>query len=111
MNKNEIKINLIKKIKLNKFPPKKIIENNILINKILAYSAKKIKANPPLEYSTLNPETNSDSPSEKSNGVRLVSANIEIKKIKDKGNLKNKNQTLICFSKNKYKLNPPNKKI
>lgn len=28
------------------------------------------------EYSTLNPETSSDSPSEKSNGVRLVSANI-----------------------------------
>jgi len=35
----------------------------------------KIKANPTLPYSTLNPETSSDSPSAKSNGVRLVSAN------------------------------------
>lgn len=35
-------------------------------------------ANPVLQYSILNPETNSDSPSEKSNGVRLVSAKKEI---------------------------------
>ena len=35
---------------------------------------------------TLNPETNSLSPSEKSNGVRLVSANLEINQIeKTKG--------------------------
>lgn len=46
----------------------------VLKNRILAYSAIKIKANPPLPYSTLNPETSSDSPSAKSNGVRLVSA-------------------------------------
>jgi len=38
---------------------------------------KKISANPPLLYSTLNPETNSDSPSAKSKGVRLVSAKEE----------------------------------
>lgn len=47
---------------------------NILINKIIEYSAKKIKANPPLLYSILNPDTNSDSPSEKSKGARFVSA-------------------------------------
>ena len=41
---------------------------------ILAYSAIKIKANPKLPYSILNPDTNSDSPSAKSKGVRLVSA-------------------------------------
>lgn len=41
---------------------------------ILIYSAKKIKANHPPMYSTLNPDTNSDSPSAKSNGLRLVSA-------------------------------------
>ena len=45
---------------------------------ILAYSAIKIKANPNLPYSILNPETNSDSPSAKSKGVRLVSARHEI---------------------------------
>lgn len=41
---------------------------------IIEYSAKKIKANPPLLYSILKPETNSDSPSAKSKGARLVSA-------------------------------------
>ena len=53
----------------------------ILIKIILAYSAIKIKANPTLPYSILNPETNSDSPSAKSKGVRLVSATQEINQI------------------------------
>lgn len=48
---------------------------------ILAYSAIKIRANITLPYSILNPETNSDSPSAKSNGVRLVSAIQEINQI------------------------------
>ena len=46
---------------------------------------KKLKANPPPPYSTLNPETSSDSPSAKSKGVRFVSAKQEINQIKDKG--------------------------
>jgi len=41
----------------------------------------KIKANPTLPYSILKPETNSDSPSAKSKGVRLVSATQEISQI------------------------------
>lgn len=69
----------------------------MLINKILAYSAKKIKANPPLEYSTLNPETNSDSPSEKSKGVRFVSAKEEINQVKTKGIPIKKNQIFSCL--------------
>ena len=40
----------------------------------MPYSLINIIANKTLEYSTLNPETSSDSPSEKSKGVRLVSA-------------------------------------
>ena len=59
---------------------------NKLINKILVYSAIKIKANIPLLYSVLNPETNSDSPSAKSNGVRLVSARFVVNQIIDIGN-------------------------
>lgn len=51
------------------------------IKKILAYSAIKIKANPNLPYSILNPDTSSDSPSAKSKGVRLVSAKQEISQI------------------------------
>ena len=45
-----------------------------LKNKIIEYSAMKIKVNPAPPYSILNPETSSDSPSEKSKGVRFVSA-------------------------------------
>ena len=41
----------------------------------------KIRANPNLPYSMLNPETSSDSPSAKSKGVRLVSAMHEISQI------------------------------
>lgn len=47
-----------------------------LIIIILAYSAINKSAKVPLLYSVLNPETNSDSPSAKSNGDRLVSARI-----------------------------------
>jgi hypothetical protein len=59
--------------------------NRILIRIILAYSAIKIRANPNLPYSTLNPETSSDSPSAKSNGVRFVSAIQEISHTAAKG--------------------------
>jgi hypothetical protein len=44
----------------------------------------KIKANLRPPYSTLKPETNSDSPSDKSKGARLVSITQLIKKIKNK---------------------------
>lgn len=53
---------------------KNIIVDIILRMIILIYSAKKINANHPPIYSTLNPDTNSDSPSAKSNGLRFVSA-------------------------------------
>ena len=77
---------------LNKFPPKNNSATSILINKILAYSAKKINAKPPLLYSVLNPDTSSDSPSAKSKGVRFVSAKQEANQIKDKGIVKKTNQ-------------------
>jgi hypothetical protein len=53
---------------------------------IWAYSAKKNKANDILEYSTLYPDTNSDSPSVKSNGTLLVSAKADTKNIIAAGN-------------------------
>ncbi len=49
-----------------------------LIRIIFIYSAIKISAKVPPLYSVLNPDTNSDSPSEKSNGVRLVSARVVV---------------------------------
>jgi hypothetical protein len=75
-------------------------EKNMIVERIhkiniLIYSAKKISANHPPIYSTLNPETNSDSPSAKSNGLRLVSAKQEIIHIINR----------IKFPQKKYKYN------
>lgn len=52
---------------------------------MLVYSAIKINANSPLLYSVLNPDTNSDSPSAKSNGVRLVSASVVVNHMSNSG--------------------------
>ena len=88
--------------------PKKTITKNTLVKRILAYSAIKIRANPPLLYSVLNPDTNSDSPAAKSNGVRLVSARQEANQIKLKGKDINKNKKLVWCLENSSILNPPN---
>lgn len=45
---------------------------------MLAHSARKNKAKGPPAYSTLKPDTGSDSPSVKSKGARLVSARVEM---------------------------------
>jgi hypothetical protein len=90
-------IQTIIKIETNKYKYKLLVLNEknitlkiILIKIILAYSAIKIKAKPTLPYSILNPETNSDSPSAKSKGVRFVSAIQEISQIPVIGiNIKN----------------------
>lgn len=63
----------------------KIAAENILIARMLVYSAIKINAKGPLLYSVLKPETSSDSPSAWSNGVRFVSANIVTNQIKNIG--------------------------
>ena len=82
---------IIKLIPTIKEPVKKIEVNNLII-KIFAYSAIKIKANKPLLYSVLNPDTNSDSPSAKSKGDRLVSAKLVINHIINKGTNNKKTQ-------------------
>lgn len=56
---------------------------------ILVYSAIKINANGPPLYSVLNPETSSDSPSEKSKGVRFVSAKAVANQVIRDGIIKN----------------------
>lgn len=61
--------------------PKNKIAVSAFIMMMLAYSARKNRANGPAAYSTLNPETNSDSPSVRSNGARLVSASVEMNHI------------------------------
>lgn len=49
------------------------------------YSAIKNRAKGPAAYSTLKPETSSDSPSVRSNGARFVSASVEINHIMARG--------------------------
>jgi hypothetical protein len=51
----------------------------------LEYSERKNKTNVVAAYSTLNPETNSDSASGKSKGTLFVSANAAIKNINKLG--------------------------
>ena len=78
-------------------PPKNKQTNKLDINIILLYSAKKNIAKIIDEYSVLYPATNSASASVKSNGVRFVSANIEMKKIIAQGNSGATNQIVyIC---------------
>lgn len=57
-----------------------------VIIKIFAYSAIKISAKLPALYSTLKPDTSSDSPSDRSKGVRFVSARIDENHIIANGN-------------------------
>lgn len=59
----------------------------IPITIMFIYSAIKINAKVPELYSVLNPDTNSDSPSAKSNGVRLVSARHEISQVVKSGHI------------------------
>lgn len=54
---------------------------SVFIIIMFAYSARKNRANGPAAYSTLNPDTSSDSPSVRSNGARFVSARVEINPI------------------------------
>ena len=66
------------------------------MRRILAYSARKNKAKGPPAYSTLNPETSSDSPSVRSKGARLVSARVEIYHIAARGQAGRASQMLSC---------------
>lgn len=76
--------------------PKNTIDEMAFIKIILVYSAIKNRANGPAAYSTLKPETSSDSPSVKSNGLRLVSARVEIYHIIASGQAGKINQIASC---------------
>lgn len=75
------------------------MEVQILKNKIIPYSPTKIKAKGPLEYSVLNPDTSSDSPSEKSKGARLHSAIQDKNQINNTGNVINSKEMVEIFFK------------
>lgn len=80
-------------------------KNKTVVSKLriimLEYSAKKIKANHPPMYSTLNPDTSSDSPSAKSKGLRFTSARHLVNHIINKNKFPIKNHSkfwefMIC---------------
>lgn len=85
--------------------------DRVFINRMLAYSARKNSANGPPAYSTLKPETNSDSPSVKSKGARFVSAKVEIYHIAAKGHAGITNQMVSCVLLNVCRVKPPLKII
>ena len=62
-------------------PPRKMTTEKRFIKIILAYSAIKNRAKGPPAYSTLYPDTISDSPSVRSKGARFVSARVETNQI------------------------------
>ena len=75
---------------------KKVVVNTLMM-RILMYSAIKIRANIVALYSTLNPDTSSDSPSAKSNGVRLVSAREDTNHIITRGGPISIGHTLVSL--------------
>jgi hypothetical protein len=66
-------------------PPRNNIDIIVDIIIMCEYSAKKNSANVIAEYSVLYPDTNSDSPSVKSNGALFVSANADTTNITNAG--------------------------
>lgn len=87
--------------------PRKIMVVRAFIIMMFTYSAMKNRANGPAAYSVLNPETNSDSPSVRSKGVRLVSANVEINHIIARGHVGRSSQMCSCVVMRVERLNEP----
>lgn len=87
--------------------PKKRVAESVFISKMLAYSARKNRAKGPPAYSTLKPDTSSDSPSVRSNGARLVSARVEMYHIAAKGQAGKINQTLSWAMLKVCRVKPP----
>lgn len=91
--------------------PKNRMVDSVFINRMLEYSARKNSANGPPAYSTLNPDTSSDSPSVRSKGARFVSARVEIYHMAARGQAGNNNQIASWVMLNICRVNPPVKII
>lgn len=77
------------------------------MSRILAYSARKNSAKGPPAYSTLKPETSSDSPSVRSKGARFVSARVEIYHMAARGHAGRTNQTVSWAMLKVWRVKPP----
>lgn len=91
--------------------PRKRVAERVFIRRILAYSAKKKRANGPAAYSTLKPETSSDSPSVRSKGARLVSARVEMYHIAARGHAGAMSQMLSWAVLNVWRVKLPARTI
>ena len=87
--------------------PKKRVVVKIFIVIILAYFAMKNKANGPAAYSTLKPDTSSDSPLVRSNGARFVSASVEMNHIIARGHAGKISHTCSCVIINVERVKDP----
>lgn len=85
----------------------KIIVVSAFIIMILIYSAIKNRANGPAAYSTLNPDTSSDSPSVRSKGARFVSASVEMNHIIVRGHVGKISQMSFCVNISVLSVNDP----
>lgn len=91
--------------------PRKSVAERVFMRRILAYSARKNRANGPPAYSTLKPETSSDSPSVRSKGARFVSARVEMYHIAARGQAGTISHTLSWVTLNICRVKPPVKMI
>lgn len=91
--------------------PRNRMADRVFIRRMLAYSARKNRAKGPPAYSTLNPETSSDSPSVRSKGARLVSARVEMYHIAARGQAGKINQTASWAVLKICRVKPPVKMI
>jgi len=92
---------------LRVFPRNKIVLSSF-INIILAYSPIKNRANGAPAYSTLYPDTSSDSPSARSKGVRFVSAKDETIHVIKRGKHGITNHIpSLCILRKDNSLHPP----
>lgn len=85
--------------------------DRVFINRMLAYSAKKNRAKGPPAYSTLKPDTSSDSPSVRSNGARFVSARVEMYHMAARGQAGSSSQIVSWVVLNIWRVKPPVKII
>lgn len=91
--------------------PRNSTADRVFIKRMLAYSAKKKSAKGPPAYSTLKPDTSSDSPSVRSKGARFVSASVEIYHIAARGQVGMSSQMFSWVVLNVCRVYPPEKII
>lgn len=84
-----------------------MIVDSAFIRMMLVYSAIKNSAKGPAAYSTLKPDTSSDSPSVRSKGARLVSARVEINHIIASGQHVNRSHIGSCATMRAWREKEP----